>query len=322
MISLLLFHKRFTNLTGLIVTCLLYFNCQSFSSSVTDNDIQVSSSSTSGLNGSCTQSNTNPIIIVDAGTAGKSEEKKLKKLGRKPQKGSVYYYGCDTCLSKVYPTGQAILAVADGVGSSVASRSVAGKLLGYIESSRDKNPKDIISDAHTQLKAESCRYRGGATVCMVTIDSSGLLEWANLGDSAFEVIRNNEVVYKAEKKTNHFNGPYYLSQDDCSGKAEQSASGKYQLKKGDIVVMGTDGLFDNLDDQKIISEIQSCTFAQTIANNLVKQAFEISQRKDVETPFQLSISPAIEANDIFAIRYKDHKGGKPDDITVVVAVIK
>jgi protein phosphatase PTC7 len=92
---------------------------------------------------------------------------------------------------------------------------------------------------------------------------------------------------------------------------------------GDVVVLGTDGLFDNLEDQFIADEIltafagapttkQKRVLGRTIAQNLTKAAFECSMSKKVVTPYSMAAQEEFDM--IF-------NGGKKDDITVVVGII-
>ena len=87
------------------------------------------------------------------------------------------------------------------------------------------------------------------------------------------------------------------------------------MQQNDIVVMGSDGLLDNLYD----SDIQTCLQPQVDHHGLLKNVQEAADclaKKTEQVAYDPNyLSPfaraAIEAS-------KLHTGGKPDDITVVV----
>lgn len=90
-----------------------------------------------------------------------------------------------------------------------------------------------------------------------------------------------------------------------------------QLIAGDIIVMGSDGLFDNVSDETILSEVLALSKAgkrsSIIAQRLCAVAFNTSVDKDALTPY---CAAATEAFDMV------YSGGKKDDITVLVAHVQ
>ena len=89
------------------------------------------------------------------------------------------------------------------------------------------------------------------------------------------------------------------------------------VAKGDVLVMGSDGLLDNLSDADIASEVGRLKAAgarpPAVAQALAKAAYDNSVDKKKVTPYSVS---ATEAFDMV------YSGGKPDDITVVVAFME
>lgn len=90
----------------------------------------------------------------------------------------------------------------------------------------------------------------------------------------------------------------------------------HDIYHNDILVLGTDGLFDNLFDVRIIELIKP--FVRTsdnildltlVAEIVAKEAEKFSRNQGYMSPF------AKTARDHFY----DYVGGKPDDITVAVA---
>ena len=98
---------------------------------------------------------------------------------------------------------------------------------------------------------------------------------------------------------------------------------EHEVKDRDIVVMGSDGLFDNLYH----GDILACLYPQYVKlgtsryeTGLIKDplaAAECIAKKSEEKSFQqFYMSPFARGAQEAGIPYR---GGKPDDITVIVA---
>ena len=90
-----------------------------------------------------------------------------------------------------------------------------------------------------------------------------------------------------------------------------------QVMPNDVVVLGSDGLFDNVTPDQILEDVRAHIgehkHPSAIAQHLVTLAYNNSMDKDQDTPYSLA---ATEAFDMI------YSGGKPDDITVVVAELR
>jgi len=219
------------------------------------------------------------------------------------------------------PTNSTI-AVADGVGGweskGVNPRAFADEILRKTYSfvkSGEKDPKNAIS-ASFPLLSEI----GSATFCMGKMDSDGIFRVANIGDSGFMVIRNEKILLESAEHQHEFNYPYQLGigEDGKPHGQDRPADAqvyRMQLEKGDIVVMGTDGLFDNLWPKQILSIIEMHPLnPKALSKQLATIAYEESQKKDNFVPF---FQRAKEAK----IPYPTYQGGKEDDISVIVSVV-
>jgi protein phosphatase PTC7 len=84
---------------------------------------------------------------------------------------------------------------------------------------------------------------------------------------------------------------------------------------GDVVILATDGLFDNMDLDEIVKEVAAWERGDkaqqvgALAEQLVQKARLLSLDKQRDSPFAL----LAKENDIM------WGGGMPDDTTVVVA---
>jgi protein phosphatase PTC7 len=177
------------------------------------------------------------------------------------------------------------------------------------------NPKRVLKTAH--YKTES---KGSSTACVVSLNGTRLC-YANVGDSGFLVFRSNRCVYTSTIKQRRFNHPYQLNN---SGRRiiefdDIADEGEFEVEAGDVVVLGTDGLLDNL-------------FAHEIEDILEKQ---ISCETPHMHPQQIAVAIGVAAeansrNDLYKSPFSmaaglagfECVGGKYDDITVIVARIE
>jgi len=205
-----------------------------------------------------------------------------------------------------------VLGVADGVGGWAevgVDPAIYSKAL--MKGSKDftktpnysKDPVDIMSAGYTI----STDIVGSSTCCICVLDG-GYLRCANLGDSGFMVIRRNQVHFRSREQQHSFNFPYQLG-SQSSDRPEAAILDNVPILDGDLVIVGTDGLFDNLYDREILEIACSSTNPHQIAEKIAKKAQEVGKKTKGVSPF---------ADGARKIGY-DYQGGKLDDVTVVVA---
>eukprot|EP00696_Hemimastix_kukwesjijk_P001922 gnl/Hemi2/12330_TR4217_c0_g1_i1.p1 gnl/Hemi2/12330_TR4217_c0_g1~~gnl/Hemi2/12330_TR4217_c0_g1_i1.p1 ORF type:complete len:368 (-),score=82.39 gnl/Hemi2/12330_TR4217_c0_g1_i1:135-1238(-) len=130
------------------------------------------------------------------------------------------------------------------------------------------SPLQLMRVAHRRILSETKKgdFLGSTTACVVSLvhretpDFSGLvLLAANLGDSGFMVLRNGELKYRSTAQEHRHNCPYQLSMPLPSGLSRHlqdspDSADSYVMKvqHGDLVVLATDGVFDNLTDEEIV----------------------------------------------------------------------
>ena len=170
------------------------------------------------------------------------------------------------------------------------------------------------------------------------------LSAVNLGDSGFVVFRYREDVGEGEggvvgerkgrwavhtrtrEQTHRFNCPLQLG-TNVDDKPAHGDSYEVAVRSGDVVVVATDGVFDNLFDEDIAEALDKmfdprvlraehargrlCDVLNSAADCVAHLATVASQDATCETPF----SYAAKHHGVF------HRGGKPDDITVLVSAI-
>lgn len=205
------------------------------------------------------------------------------------------------------------LGVADGVGGwgdlgvdpALYSRMLmaGAKYVADSDPSR-RDPQDIMAESYNH----AAEVQGSSTCCILVLDGN-LLKAANLGDSGFLVIRNNQIIFRSKEQQHSFNFPYQLG----TGSSDRPAHASrviLSVQPGDLIVMGTDGLFDNLYDEDIQNIASMTSEPAVIAQLLARRAFVVANSKTIISPF----AKAARENG-----YPLAAGGKLDDITVLAA---
>ncbi|CAF1036725.1 unnamed protein product [Brachionus calyciflorus] len=188
----------------------------------------------------------------------------------------------------------------------------------------ERTPLDILVQSYNCLiESKDQSLIGSSTACIVVFNrESKILYSANLGDSGFVIIRNNKIVFRSQEQYHYFNAPFQLAllpnmlnEENLFNDKPQSASvNAFQLLEGDFIVMATDGLWDNLSESHLllkIANIKDCfkEDMQQAARNIASFAAELSQDPDYMSPFAISARK----------HGLNFRGGKPDDITVLLA---
>ncbi|KAH8945718.1 hypothetical protein BDL97_12G054800 [Sphagnum fallax] len=211
-----------------------------------------------------------------------------------------------------------VVGVADGVGGwaelGVDAGEYARELMSQSLLAVRQEPHGYIDPARIMRYAHSkTKCPGSSTACILALSDNGL-EAANLGDSGFLLMRDGSTIFKSPVQQHQFNIPFQL---ESGGSDPPSAAEVFSLQvaAGDVIVAGTDGLFDNLYDNELVGVVIHATRAglgpQVTAQKIVALARERAEDRDRQTPFSLA---AQEAG------YRFY-GGKLDDITVVVSYI-
>ena len=173
----------------------------------------------------------------------------------------------------------------------------------------------MLTAAHARTRAQ-----GSATACVLAMrpgeKGEPALAAANVGDSGFVVARAGAVAFKSPPQQHGFNFPYQLGAPGAAGDSPADADVfRVALRAGDVVVAGTDGLFDNVFAEEAAS--MACASAAAgegpAAAAATLAAFARSRAAD-----PLCASPFALAAQAMGYPYR---GGKMDDITVVVAYV-
>ena len=148
------------------------------------------------------------------------------------------------------------------------------------------------------------------------------------------ISRAGKQVLRTFQQEHSFGCPFQLGHHDLSSQPADAWTSTVHLAEGDVIVVGTDGLFDNVPDGDIIQVADEAVakfaakakpgesklkLAQRMkaasseaARELVTKAFHHSMDKKYASPY------AIAAQEEFDMIFS---GGKKDDCSVVVAVV-
>lgn len=172
-----------------------------------------------------------------------------------------------------------------------------------------QHPSRVLNHAYNNCTSVT----GSATAAVLRVTPDLMMKGVNLGDSGWRVIRDGRLVLRTREQQWAFNAPNQLgtNSDDRPHHADRYT---LQLQPNDVIVMGTDGVFDNLSDRKLLNVYQrwansdGADSPKALAEMVAREAHTIAQNPNATTPFAVSSGGRF-------------KGGKMDDITVVSAIL-
>ncbi|XP_015055075.1 probable protein phosphatase 2C 55 [Solanum pennellii] len=211
------------------------------------------------------------------------------------------------------------IGVADGVGgwarqgidSGIYARELMKNSLiaTYDESMKGHvNPKRVLDQAYKNTNS-----KGSSTACIITLNSvKNTILATNVGDSGFLLIRKGKIIYKSPVQQRGFGCPYQLGNYN-SDNPSVAQEMELNVEKDDILMVGTDGMLDNIFESQIEEIVERAIEQNLKAEELASQIGNIalynSFDRFADTPFARASKG-------------QHKGGKIDDITVIVAYIQ
>jgi len=232
-----------------------------------------------------------------------------------------------------------VIGIADGVGGwrqfgvdpSKFSRQLMQNCEKLVTSGNflpNQPPTQLLSDAYLEMKESKKLAYGSSTACLAMFDHvSAKLFVTNMGDSGLFVVRNGELAFCTQEQTHCFNTPFQLSlpppghmeNGTLVDDPEDADVYAFNTQEGDIIILATDGVFDNVPLPTLVKQAsrvagyskdldiiqESCNLIATTARKLSLDEFALS-------PF---------ARNAILHGYRDMRGGKEDDITVVMSVV-
>ncbi|KNH05493.1 hypothetical protein XU18_3464 [Perkinsela sp. CCAP 1560/4] len=267
-----------------------------------------------------------------------------------------------------------VLGVADGVGewnkTDGNAAAVANKLMQnsklYSETHRGCfDSRTILSEAMEKTRRDKETPPGSTTACLASLRQhkgptsslrTGVLNVINIGNSNAMLIRNRSMVHRAREKMHGFNAPFQLAvppprgtemgEEIFNDSLADAVHEEWEVREGDVLVMATDGLYDNVFNSEIATVAGamgrydapkdlfsyipgfgsiirawlglheqpdiSLIDPYKVTKKLTMMAHERAYKQDVNTPFSYMLSSFLG---------ETKKGGKPDDVTVMLSRI-
>ncbi|CAN8247469.1 unnamed protein product [Cochlearia groenlandica] len=219
-----------------------------------------------------------------------------------------------------------VIAVADGVSGwaeqdvdpSLFSRELMANASSLVEDKEVRyDPGFLIEKAHTATTS-----RGSATIIVAMLEEVGVLKIGNVGDCGLKLLREGQIIFSTTPQEHYFDCPYQLSSEGSAQTYLDASFSIKEVKKGDVIVMGSDGLFDNMFDHEIISIVTKHTDVVESSRLLA----EIASRHSRDTAFESPYSLEARAKGLDVPLWKKAlgmklTGGKLDDVTVIVAKV-
>jgi len=161
---------------------------------------------------------------------------------------------------------------------------------------------------------------GSTTATIVTVDTKSepgytVLKGSNVGDSGVLVLRQGGadgrpfVAYKTIPQMHFFNCPFQLGGSSPDG-PDLATKIRVPLVSGDIVVLATDGVYDNVYESQIVDLVEATLDQEP---NVIAQAIVAYSRQVQEDPAAY-VPYGVEA----AAAGKEWAGGKLDDTCALV----
>jgi protein phosphatase PTC7 len=224
----------------------------------------------------------------------------------------------------------------------------------FAETHRDvRDPEVIIERAFEKVKGDKNVRAGSSTFCIASLikgeNNRHFLDIANLGDAGCIVIRDHDIIYRVHEKVHGFNAPLQLAvlPEEYKGRcyADNVADcvrETFEVQEGDVVVMGTDGLFDNRFCSQLAMEAgwvgdtpQSVYEGIPVIGRLVKFVMGPKQKTTFTDPYRVvqrlctdayktSLDKHADTPWADALKYvgvEHAEGGKVDDITVLLTKV-
>mmetsp|Transcript_11662 Transcript_11662/g.48864 ORF Transcript_11662/g.48864 Transcript_11662/m.48864 type:complete len:258 (+) Transcript_11662:2381-3154(+) len=178
----------------------------------------------------------------------------------------------------------------EGVDASAYSRLFAQTAIGAVLSGK-YDPSVVLAYAH-----KCTRMEGSCTACVASLISSpgnnSVLRVGNIGDTGAIVVRQGAIVFSTTAQRHDFNWPFQLGFHDFYPEADTPDdvdTYSVELDDGDALIMGTDGLWDNMtyfEVAKFHHELsQRGNTVQEIAQEILSLAFDHSIDCDNNSPF-------------------------------------
>ncbi|BFG02500.1 protein phosphatase PTC7 homolog [Drosophila madeirensis] len=210
------------------------------------------------------------------------------------------------------------LGVADGVGCGRISKLSPGEFSSSLMRSCERlalspchEPRRLdllLHRAHREVQEERHPVLAGCHTCLLSLDRrTGTVSATNIGSCGFLVVRKGTIVARSTKQTRNsiasFRGGSAAILYDVIA---QPSIQQFRAEAGDMLLLATDGFFDNVNDERVLSLI----------SELDGRTEPCRMRLYAET-----LALMARAATCSTYRKGWNRQLKMDDITVVLAVV-
>ena len=152
------------------------------------------------------------------------------------------------------------IGVFDGVGSwvdkGVSPRNFSELMCQHsLRKLREMNvsePTKILHDAWKQSKHET----GAATALLCTLQNN-VANISNVGDSQILHVRDGQILWRSVPQHHRFNCPFQLGSHSKDEPLKIAKETRLRVRKNDVFIAASDGLFDNMTDEEILQSVES-----------------------------------------------------------------
>lgn len=219
-----------------------------------------------------------------------------------------------------------------GVDAGAFSRALAANTASALDLIRSSgyHAETVFDDLEMALDAglSEIELLGSTTACMLSISPDGRVgNFLNVGDSGFHIFRPSQdgtrsmrLLAKSEIQQHEFNYPFQLSSWAANvAKRDMPSDGEryvHDLLPGDVILLSSDGVLDNLFDEQIATILDGWggASAADIAAVIAKRARECSLGDTEVTPWTVSLAAERGTTEV-------ETRGKVDDVTVLAVKV-
>ena len=164
-------------------------------------------------------------------------------------------------------------AVCDGLGGHV-NGDIASKIAVKEMGTDSSNLVDTITSANLKIleyQNENNKSNGmGTTMTAINIDKNGLMEIGHIGDTRCYVLSDRKLI----QLTQDHNVPGFqniLEKALGSNEKIEVEHQDFQLKNGDVVLLCSDGLYNEFSDEYLKKKLQEGISADTLVGEVLIQ---------------------------------------------------
>ena len=160
-----------------------------------------------------------------------------------------------------------MVAVADGVGGwatqgvdpGIYSRKLCSGALDLVKANAEaylKDPQGLMKESWSLVQE-----LGSSTLVLLTLpQDEPKIHVSMVGDSGYLILRNSSsdttqpefnLQFESQPQQKGFNFPYQLGWAENGDSPEDAIQSSHLVKDGDLLILGTDGVFDNLSGDQV-----------------------------------------------------------------------